>query len=445
MLVLLLPLVAAILLFYPRWQQRHCPAEEQEYAFVIRSAPHETAKCHRFEAEAPGTGTVWLYLWRDSTRHEALPQYGDTIVARTTIRTNRSIRSAFAARYLLFPAATHDIPLQARLYQRLEAAGLRGDELATTGALTLGYKEDLDNELKHRFQASGAAHVLAVSGLHTGILYALLLGLLTLGGRLKPRYENRLGRCLLSLIIIAVMWAYAWLTGLTPSVVRAVLMVTLVEIGRMLYRQSLSLNTIAAAAVLILLVRPSDLYSISFQLSFAATAAIVLVAKEFERTIHRQNWKDTFLGKVLNWVLGTIIISLAAQLGTLPITMHAFGQVSNYFLLTNLFVMPLAALLVPFGLVTIALGGSWLGILVGKGTYALAWLMNHAVGWIEHLPGSTTRVYIDGWQMLILYAAMCTGWLALHPANKKRPGRALWWLVPTAVLAALFCFRFAKA
>ena len=84
--------------------------------------------------------------------------------------------------------------LQERLYGRLEDGGLSGDELATVGALTLGYKEELGKELKRHFQASGAAHVLAVSGLHTGIIYAILLGILTLGGRYKPMYENKLGR-----------------------------------------------------------------------------------------------------------------------------------------------------------------------------------------------------------------------------------------------------------
>ena len=84
--------------------------------------------------------------------------------------------------------------LQERLYDRLRASGLAGDELATAGALTLGYKEELSQELRRHFQVSGAAHVLAVSGLHTGILYGVTVWLLTLGGRLRPMHENRIGR-----------------------------------------------------------------------------------------------------------------------------------------------------------------------------------------------------------------------------------------------------------
>ena len=169
---------------------------------------------------------------------------------------------------------------------------------------------------------------------------------------------------------------------MTPSVVRCVVMVTLVEIGKMLYRHSLTLNTIAAAAVLILMVRPLDLWSLSFQLSFAATAAIVIMAKDFERRIHSRKWEEHLYGKALSWIAGTVIISLAAQLGTLPITMYTFGQVSNYFLLTNLLVLPLATILVPCGLVSIALGGSWIGVWISKVTFALAWLMNYTVGWM---------------------------------------------------------------
>ena len=297
--------------------------------------------------------------------------------------------------------------VQEQLYGRLAAAGLRGDELATVGALTLGYKEELGKERRRHFQASGAAHVLAVSGLHTGIIYGVLLWLLTLGGHVKPRYENRAGRWTISLVIISVMWFYAWLTGMTPSVVRAVLMVTIFEVGRMAYRQAISLNTIAAAAVLILLVKPTDLWSASFQLSFTATAAIVLFAKHMELYLRRKEWLGTWKGRLFDWIAGTIIISIAAQLGTLPLTMYYFGQMSNYFLLTNLIVLPLATFLVPFGLLSIALGGSWLGLIVSKATWALAWAMNHSVEWIEHLPGSLTYVSVSLPMVIVYYMLFC--------------------------------------
>ena len=367
---------------------------------MIESAPKSTAKCERFETKVIGVRglevrglEVYLYLLRDSTR--ALPGWGDTVVAKTQIEWSRRTGRAFAARYTILPAKEHPIPLQVRLYRRLADAGLSGDELATTGALTLGYKDDIDPEVRRHFQASGAAHVLAVSGLHTGILYGLVLWLLTLGGRFKPLYENRFGRCAISGVVIAVMWGYAWLTGMTPSVVRAVTMVTIFEVGRMVYRQAFSLNTIAAAAVLILAVRPTDLWSVSFQLSFAATTAIVSLTPTLP--LKEGRWPQ-----ILKYIVGILVVSLAAQIGTLPITMYYFGQISCYFLLTNLIVLPIATVLVPCGLATIVLGGSWLGTMMGKITYGLAWAMNHSTGWIESLPGSTVSVHI-GLGMVVVY------------------------------------------
>lgn len=424
MVVLLLPVVAAILfcerrgLLYP--DENAVYDSLCVHTFVLTSENKPTAKCERFEALTHG-GKVYLYLLRDSIR--ALPHAGDTLIAATRIRHADSIGSFDYRTYLLRQGIigtafvrnwqTHPlslpkgkeatIPLQKRLYNRLATAGLEGDELATTGAMTLGVKEDLDPGLRRRFQASGAAHVLAVSGLHTGVLYAVLLGLLTLGGRIKPLYENRLGRAAVSLVIIAAMWAYAWLTGMTPSVVRSVLMITIVETGRMLYRNSLTINTISAAAVLILLARPLDLWSVSFQLSFAATATIVLCTGRFRTVLPR----GTGIGaRLLRYVAGILIVSLAAQLGTLPITIYYFGQVSSYFLLTNLMVLPLATLLVPLGLLSIALGGCSAGLVVGKVTQTVAWLMNHAVGWVESLPGCTLPAQTNGAMIAVYYVLL---------------------------------------
>lgn len=427
------------------------------YSFVLQSTPKNTAKCYRYEADvlAIWDSTEWtplyqkalLYIQRDSTR--SIPQAGDTIIAQTRLRRGGKIGSfdygqhlrmqgfigsAYIYRYSIRTASTHSTPLQQRLYHRLEQAGLNGDELATTGALTLGYKEDLDPELRQHFQASGAAHVLAVSGLHTGILYAILLGLLTIGKRFRPRYENRWGRCAMGSIIIAFMWGYAWITGMTPSVVRCVVMITLVEIGRMFYRNSLSINTIAAAAVLILLVRPLDLWSISFQLSFAATIAIVVAAKGMKQLVPLPQSGNRWKTRIITYILDTIVVSIAAQLGTMPITMYTFGQVSNYFLLTNLIVLPIASLLVPIGLATVLFGGTAIGQFTGYITYGLAWLMNHAVGWIEQLPGSVTQVHINGYMVLLLYAAMVMGWLTMH--------KSLWWLLGVASTMIGFCILF---
>ena len=455
MVLLLVPVVLFLLVCnHFQWpvnllRQTECDALDslRTYAFVLQSTPRATKRCYRYEAQIIGSAKALIYVRRDSTR--AIPQAGDTIIAQTRLRRPKPLGSfnyalylrrqgfigtAYVWRYSFRPAATHQPSLQRRLVERLRQSGLNGDELATVSALTLGYKEDLDPALRRRFQASGAAHVLAVSGLHTGIIYAILVGLLSLGGRLKPRYENRAGRCIISSILIAALWAYAWLTGFTPSVVRCVVMLTLFEISRMLYRSTNSLNIIAAAAVLILLVRPLDLWNIGFQLSFAATTAIVIVATDFASILHRREWHQPFYGRIFGWIVGTVIISLVAQLGTLPISLYTFGQMSNYFLLTNLIVLPLALFIVPCGFASIAFGGTVIGKAIGFVTNGLAWLMNNAVGWIESLPGSCSHAHIDGVMVGLLYTAFLMGWLTLH--------RSLWWLSGVLASLAAFCLLF---
>ncbi len=430
MIILLLPLVVAILfcerigVLYP--EKKAVYDSLCVHTFVIQSESKSTAKCERYEAETYG-GKVYVYVRRDSTT--SLLHTGDTITAVTRIRKADSIGSfdyrkyllrqgfigsAFVNQYECRPTSSYSIPLQKRLYNRLSEAGLKDDELATIGALTLGYKEDIDPEIKRHFQASGAAHVLAVSGLHTGIIYLLVISILTLGGHIRPRYENQVGRCIISSVVIAAMWGYAWLTGLTPSVVRAVVMVTIVEVGRMLYRQGISLNSIGAAAFFILLVRPLDLWSVGFQLSFTATTAIVLLSRTCEMWFHIQLKERNLL---IDWLLGMVIISISAQLGTLPLTIHYFGYVSTYFLLTNLIVLPLATLLVPCGLVSLLLGGSWIGVWWTKITFGLTWLMNHSVGWIESLPGSTFPAYANGWMVAIYYVLLLLLALITNPRD----------------------------
>ena len=276
----------------------------------------------------------------------------------------------------LFPVPRYQAPTanrwQAALVERYRSMGLTGDALGTISALTLGYKGDLDRGVIQSFQRSGAAHVLAVSGLHTGLVYVMIVFLITLGKKIKPLYESTFWRALQSVLILLLLWGYAVLTGLSPSVVRSALMLTLVEIARFCARPPLTLNIVLFSAALILAFRPSDLFNVSFQLSYSAVISIVAFSPLF--TQHRFD---------LVWV------SMAAQLGTIPFTLYYFHQLSNYFLLTNLIVLPLATILVPLGLATLVLGtvpylGTVLVWCLQKGTE----LMLIAVNWVQSLPGA---------------------------------------------------------
>ncbi len=298
----------------------------------------------------------------------------------------------------LFPTPSYQQPTangwQQKLVTRYQSMGLTGDALGTVSALTLGYKGDLDRGVIQSFQRSGAAHVLAVSGLHTGIVYGLIVFLLTLGGRYKPLYDQTLLRCCQSVFVLVLLWSYAYLTGLTPSVVRSALMLSLVELARLCHRPPFTLNVVFLSMVLILAIRPTDLFNVSFQLSYSAVISIVafsiinhkspITNHQSPITNHQSLW-----GRLGRGLFNLVWVSLAAQLGTIPFTLYYFHQLSNYFLLTNLIVLPLASILVPLGLATLLLGnvpylGSVLVWCLQKG----AELMITSVDWVQSLPGA---------------------------------------------------------
>ena len=157
------------------------------------------------------------------------------------------------------------------LYRKL---GFEGDELAVLSALTVGEKTDLSDSIRESYSVSGASHVLALSGLHIGLLYALLFLLL------KPLARKwQAGRYFRSVLLLVLLWSFAFFTGLSPSVVRSVSMFSVLAIAELFGRQSLTLNTLAATAWVMLLVNPAWLFDVGFQLSFLAVLSILMIQK----------------------------------------------------------------------------------------------------------------------------------------------------------------------
>lgn len=315
--------------------------------------------------------------------------------------------------------------VQQRLAQRFADAGLHGQSLAFVSAITLGEKDELDSDLRQSFATAGAAHVLAVSGLHTGIIYLALVSLLTCFGMKRPLYEQRARRVLLALTIILTMWAYAFVTGLSPSVMRAVIVLTIVQVGWIFRRQSFSLNTLAAAACICLWIDPLSLFSVSFQLSFAAVLGILLFLSYFNSV-----WKVR--SKFFMFLRDLVTVSLAATIGTLPVTLYYFGQVSHYFILANILILPVAYVLVLGGGVLLLFAhtavGAWLAFVL---QHLSAWLCDF-VQWIEHLPHATLQLSVTPWMVVCLVAAIGFCFLRIY---RKR----LVWFVPAVASVALFC------
>ncbi len=315
--------------------------------------------------------------------------------------------------------------VQRKLAQRYSDAGLHGQPLALISAITLGERDALDSDLRQSFAAAGAAHVLAVSGLHTGIIYIVVVSLLTCFGLWRPLYEQRIRRALLSSCIIAVMWAYAFITGLSPSVMRAALMLTIIQVGWICRRQSLSFNTLAAAACICLWIDPLSLFSVSFQLSFAAVAGILLFVPHFNSL-----WRVH--SKFARFMRDLVTVSAAATIGTLPVSLYYFSQVARFFLLTNLVVLPAAYVLVISGLLVLALAhtpvGAWLAFAL---QHIGGWVCTF-VAWIEHLPYSTLHISATPWMLACLVMAIGCCYLRIQ---RQR----LAWYAPAAAAIALFC------
>lgn len=316
--------------------------------------------------------------------------------------------------------------IQHQLVQRYADAGLNGRSLAFVSAITLGEKDELDSSLRQSFAAAGAAHVLAVSGLHTGIIYLVVFSLFTFFGLRRPLYEQRLRRALLSAGVLVVMWLYAFITGLSPSVLRAVLMLSIVQIGWVARRKSISLNTMAAAACVCLWAEPMSLFNVSFQLSFSAVAGILLFVPYMNDV-----WKVKG-SKLHRWLRDTVTVSLGAMVGTLPVTMFHFGQVAHYFLLANVVILPSAFVLVVMGLSTLVLAHTVVGTWIALALQAMSTWVCSYVQWIEHLPYATLQLSATPWMVVCL--VVCIGCCYLRLKRQK-----LVWLVPSMAAIALFC------
>ena len=275
------------------------------------------------------------------------------------------------------------------LYRRL---GIEGDELAVLSALTLGDKTDLSESVRESYSVAGVSHVLALSGLHIGLLYALaffLLRPLLLGGQS--------GRVLRSLLLILLLWLFAFFTGLSPSVVRSAAMFSIWALADLCGRQSFSLNTLALTAWLMLLVRPVWLFDVGFQLSFAAVLSILLFQPFLFRLCPVRHRAGTYL-----W--GLVSVSVAAQLGTAPLVLFYFSRFSTHFLLTNLLVVPLVTLILYAAVVLLLLTPmSGLQAVAAVGLEKMLRMLNLLVRWVEQLPYAS----VDGIWLYPLEVAGC--------------------------------------
>lgn len=415
------------------------PAERAIYKGVIVDAPQAKEKTYickmkvetqmaveSINAALPIAGeaiplhrTILLYVAKDSLAEKL--QCGDRLVFYTRVSQPQSIRGLgefdYAA-YLLrqqisgtavvFSGYWHAmggrVPLnlkqkagiwREKIVQWYRDWGFSGDEFAVLSALTVGYKEELSEELRDTYQAAGVSHVLALSGMHVAVLWGLLSWLM------RPLNKRRPLRCIKCFFLILLLWGFAFLVGLTPSVVRAVVMCMLMTLAQASGRRALSLNTLAVAAFFMLVYNPFYLFDVGFQLSFLAVLSILMIYPV---------WPHYGMTRLpaLRYVWEVVTVSLSAQVGTAPLTICYFARFPIYFLLANLMVAPLAFLII-YGAVIVFLF-SFLPVIqvwVVKGLNGLLWLLNNSMHWVEHLPGAEWgNIHFSVSQVVLLYTLL---------------------------------------
>jgi competence protein ComEC len=381
----------------------------------------------------PVKGSILVYFKKDSTP-PAL-QYGSQIIIKKTLQaiTNSGNPGGFDYKqYCAFQDIHYQVYLQPKDYiiigplQRNAFAELLintrnsvlsiirkwipGEtETGVAEALLIGYRDDLDKDLVRSYSNTGVVHIIAISGLHLGMIYGLMLLLL------KPFRKQKWMRWVKPLLILLVLWGFSLLAGAAASILRSVVMFSFIVIGESLGRRTNIYNTLAASAFCLLLYNPYFLWDVGFQLSYAAVLSIVLFMKPVYRWLYFKN-------KLLNAIWQLNAITLSAQALTLPIVLYYFHQFPNLFLFTNFIAVPLSGFIL-YGelLLLIVCKIPFLCLYTGKMVSFLIRQMNNFIERTDRLPFSVTDyIQISLLQTLLLYIAIsCIAWWLLE---KKKSG-----------------------
>jgi competence protein ComEC len=415
------------------------PAPAQAVIVTLQEDPIEKPRSYKALARishvlsdsnrvTPCAGTIILYL--DKQAADSLV-YGTPLLLRKwpeRIRNSGNPGSFDYAQYCLFNNITHQsyltradfavlptppenpaarftrwlLQLRNAVLALLENYIPGEKESGVAQALLIGYRDHLDKDLVKSYSDTGVIHVIAISGLHLGMIYALLLFLL------QPLQKVKKLRWLKPLLILSLLWLFSLLAGASPSVLRAAVMFTVIVAGSALQQKPNTINSLAASAFLLLCYNPFYLWDAGFQLSYAAVLSIVLFQK------HIYHWYR-FTNKAMDALWKLNAVTLSAQVLTLPLLLYHFHQFPNLFLVTNIVAIPLSGLIL-FGelllcctaFVPVLAHG--LGKLVG---YGIQW-MNRTIENTSSFSFAVTRdITISTLQAICLYGCIIglSAWL----------------------------------
>jgi len=313
-----------------------------------------------------------------------------------------------------------------RLLSIYRKNNIEGEEFAILSALTLGYKEALDPETRQVFSTAGVMHILAVSGLHVGIIFLIINFLF---GFLR---RSKKGKLLFILTSMGILWLFALITGLSPSVLRATVMFCFLIIGQNLRRPTNIYNTLALSACILLFIDPNLIFEVGFQLSYAAVFGIVF----FQPKIN--SW-FSFNNRIARWAWALFSVSVAAQLTTLPLTFFYFNYFPSYFWIANFIAIP-GALIFIFAGIAILLTSPVPAISSALASFTsfLVKVACAALDRIGCLPLATIRnIHLSGVQLFFLMVAVTT--LMLFIVWKKRK----YLFIMLSLLILVFSFNIA--
>jgi competence protein ComEC len=425
----------------------------KSYTVKVRSVPEEKANSWKIEAQItsyqseawmPTRGKVLLYISKEMG--EPTWNYSEEILIKGSpqllqppanpgefdFKRFLSFKNIYHQQFVRKNEVAFVLPTQQKgfIYYSHQARKWAAEKInqfiagkqeqAIAAALILGVTDGIDNELQNAYAASGAMHVLAVSGLHVGIIYALLLFLL------KPLQKRSWGRWWIAGISLLCLWCFAFVTGLSPSVLRAVAMFSFVAVARPFGARTNIYNTLAASAFVLLIYNPYLIMSVGFQLSYLAVLGIVYL----QRPLY-QLWETE--SKLLDWVWQITCVSIAAQLTTFSLGLLYFHQFPVYFLISNLFVIPLSTLILVLGIGLLAISPfTWLATWLGKLVAGLIWLLNEVVFITERLPLSIiNNIHITTFQCWLLMAMLASLFFLLQ-------FRKIEWLYVSALSCCFF-------
>ncbi|NCC73777.1 MAG: ComEC family competence protein [Sphingobacteriia bacterium] len=382
---------------------------EQVFKIKISDPPAERARSVRIYAKVlqvidsteihPTIGKVLLYFEKDTAALNL--KYGDLLLIRSRLMATEPPANPHQFNYKKFLANSNiyhqtyvnrknwrhegsrlvnpvfDFSFTARnhMLKLLEKHGLTGQEFAVVSAILLGYDERMEPELRNLYAGAGALHVLCVSGLHVGIIFLIVSFLL------KSLQKNKTARLIKFITLLLSIWAYAFITGLSPSVLRAAVMFSLFSWRELRKEKANSYNVLAASAFLLLAFDPFLITKVGFQLSYSAVLGIIALNEPLSKIF-------VFRNPVAEYIWKLIVVSLAAQIGTFPLAIYYFNQFPLYFLLANIIVIPLVWLIVYTGIITLVTAAvlEVFAPLITKLLYYQVFMLNISVEYINRLP-----------------------------------------------------------